>query len=153
MSIDCPDCHCIWCFACRKVAHLPCTCELADKWMLLHSTDSENITWVKAYTKECPKCKDHIEKNQGCNHMTCRCGHQFCWLCRKDWTKHTMCNKPQSIIDEEFEQKNAQSYLKRYMFYFARYEAHEKSAEIAAKSIVNAKECIRSFIINKGYYG
>merc|ERR1712154_518295 len=35
----------------------------------------------------------HIEKNQGCNHMTCRkhaggCGHEFCWLCKGDWSKH-----------------------------------------------------------------
>lgn len=38
------------------------------------------------------------------------------------------------------------------MFYFSRFEAHEKSAEIATKSIENAKECIRSFIINKDNY-
>lgn len=155
ITIDCPDCHHLWCFACKNEAHLPCNCELADKWMKLHSTDSENVTWVRAFTKQCPKCKNHIEKNNGCNHMTCRCGYEFCWLCRKDWKKigyGHQCNKPQDVIDEENEQKNAQSYLKRYMFYFSRYEAHEKSAQIAMKSIQNAKECIRSFIINKGRY-
>ena len=155
ITIDCTSCHHLWCFACLQDAHLPCNCELADKWMKLHSTDSENVTWVRAFTKQCPKCKNHIEKNQGCNHMTCRCGYEFCWLCRKDWKKigyGHQCNKPQDVIDEENEQKNAQSYLKRYMFYFSRYEAHEKSAEIAKKSIQNAKECVRSFIINKGMY-
>ena len=70
ITIDCPSCNALWCFACLMGAHLPCNCELATKWMKLHSTDSENITWVRAYTKECPKCKNHIEKNQGCNHMT-----------------------------------------------------------------------------------
>ena len=55
------------------------------------------------------------------------------------------------MIDEENEQKTAQSYLKRYMFYFDRFEAHQKSVEIALKSIENAKECVRSFIINKDY--
>jgi len=156
LTIDCPSCHHLWCFACQQPAHLPCTCELADKWMKLHSTDSENVTWVRAFTKQCPKCKNHIEKNQGCNHMTCRCGYEFCWLCRKDWKKigyGHQCNKPQDVVDEENEQKDAQSYLKRYMFYFSRYEAHEKSAQIALKSIENAKECVRSFIIGGGFAG
>jgi len=29
--------------------------------------------------KKCPKCSEHIIKNGGCDHMTCRCGHQFWW--------------------------------------------------------------------------
>eukprot|EP01084_Bolivina_argentea_P161276 280778_1 len=141
VTIECGGCHHLWCFECVRGAHLPCSCRLADKWIQLHSTDSENITWVRAYTKECPKCKNHIEKNQGCNHMTCRCGYEFCWLCRRDWKKigyGHQCNKPQDVIDEESEQKTAQSYLKRYMFYFARYEAHQQSAAAAHKSIATA---------------
>jgi ariadne-1 len=29
--------------------------------------------------KKCPKCTEYIEKNGGCDHMTCRCGHEFWW--------------------------------------------------------------------------
>lgn len=33
-------------------------------------------------TKKCPGCKWDIEKNYGCDHMTCsRCRHEFCWVC------------------------------------------------------------------------
>jgi len=29
----------------------------------------------------CPNCKNGIFKNDGCDHMTCLCGHEFCWRC------------------------------------------------------------------------
>uniref|UniRef100_A0A7S2JBF1 RING-type domain-containing protein n=1 Tax=Alexandrium andersonii TaxID=327968 RepID=A0A7S2JBF1_9DINO len=29
--------------------------------------------------KKCPKCCEYIEKNGGCDHMTCRCGFEFHW--------------------------------------------------------------------------
>ena len=35
--------------------------------------------------KQCPFCKNAIEKAGGCNHMTCSCGKSFCWKCL---TKH-----------------------------------------------------------------
>ncbi len=38
--------------------------------------------WILANTRKCPNCNTRIEKNQGCNHMTCRlCKHEFCWTC------------------------------------------------------------------------
>jgi len=30
-------------------------------------------------TKQCPGCQSRIEKSGGCDHMTCRCGHEFWW--------------------------------------------------------------------------
>ncbi len=40
----------------------------------------ENIEYKIDRTKQCPKCGVNIEKNGGCNHMTCRsCGHDFNW--------------------------------------------------------------------------
>lgn len=33
----------------------------------------------RAHLKYCPQCRFAIEKNDGCNHMTCRCGHEFDW--------------------------------------------------------------------------
>jgi hypothetical protein len=40
-------------------------------------------------TKLCPKCGIPVQKNDGCNHMTCRtkagCKHEFCWVCLRPW--------------------------------------------------------------------
>lgn len=81
--------------------------------------DVAQSLWIKANTRPCPKvsyraqwkmqfrrrspysrnsfvcfilqCKAHIQKNDGCNHMTCsnpNCKHEFCWICRNDWKLH-----------------------------------------------------------------
>mmetsp|Transcript_4901 Transcript_4901/g.14253 ORF Transcript_4901/g.14253 Transcript_4901/m.14253 type:complete len:261 (+) Transcript_4901:825-1607(+) len=39
--------------------------------------DVEEIMGVMI--KRCPKCREPIEKNGGCDHMTCHCRHEFWW--------------------------------------------------------------------------
>lgn len=64
-------------------------CETVHKWILKNSAESENLNWILAHTKQCPKCKRPIEKNQGCMHMTCsQCRFEFCWLCQGAWAEH-----------------------------------------------------------------
>ncbi len=31
--------------------------------------------------KECPSCHNLINRVEGCSHITCQCGQQFCWVC------------------------------------------------------------------------
>jgi hypothetical protein len=31
--------------------------------------------------KECPSCHNLINRIDGCSHITCQCGKQFCWIC------------------------------------------------------------------------
>ncbi|KAK3394654.1 hypothetical protein B0H63DRAFT_53930 [Podospora didyma] len=40
---------------------------------------SENM--IKKTSKKCPECKKDIHKYTGCNHITCVCRHEWCYLC------------------------------------------------------------------------
>jgi ariadne-1 len=78
-----------FCFGCILNDHQPAPCELVKRWLKKCADDSETANWISANTKECPKCNSTIEKNGGCNHMTCRkCKHEFCWMCMGLWSEH-----------------------------------------------------------------
>jgi ariadne-1 len=69
------------CWACKKVAHAPVTCAQQQEWGQVagQAEDVVQGMWERQNTKECPRCRNRIEKNGGCNHMTCsQCRHQFC---------------------------------------------------------------------------
>lgn len=46
-----------------------------------NDVDVQEVMGVKA--KQCPNCHEHIEKNGGCDHMTCRCKYEFFWTTLK----------------------------------------------------------------------
>ncbi|TGO89658.1 hypothetical protein BPOR_0099g00130 [Botrytis porri] len=33
----------------------------------------------------CPQCKECVVRSDGCDHMSCRCGNSWCYLCGADW--------------------------------------------------------------------
>ena len=35
--------------------------------------------------QRCSQCRRMIDLGQGCRHMTCMCGHEFCYTCGKPW--------------------------------------------------------------------
>lgn len=138
-EIDC-ICGYTFCFKCGKEGHRPCQCDMVNVWDKKNQSESENVKWLQANTKQCPKCKKYIEKNQGCDHMTCRttaggCGHEFCWICFGDWKGHSSCNK--FAVEEskkaENDRKNIKLELEKYVHYFTRYSNHAKAHILAMK--------------------
>jgi hypothetical protein len=64
--------------------------EVVSTAIVKETVDDMNALWLAEYSKRCPKCKSHIEKTVGCNHMTCRkCKHDFCWVCLDPWNIHS----------------------------------------------------------------
>ncbi|XP_064955900.1 probable E3 ubiquitin-protein ligase ARI7 isoform X3 [Musa acuminata AAA Group] len=86
----CCFCSYSFCWNCTEEAHRPVDCDTVAKWILKNSAESENMNWILANSKPCPKCKRPIEKNQGCMHITCTppCKFEFCWLCLGPWSDH-----------------------------------------------------------------
>jgi len=109
-----------------------------NKWNEKNQDEAENMTWILANTKPCPKCGYPIEKNQGCMHMACRCGHQFCWLCLADDMNysHTRdgrpCNKFLEQPDQEKE--TVRQNLARYAHFFERYRSHNHAQQVATQT-------------------
>ncbi|EMR69764.1 hypothetical protein MGN70_009210 [Eutypa lata] len=126
-----------FCFGCILNDHQPAPCELVKRWLKKCADDSETANWISANTKECPKCNSTIEKNGGCNHMTCRkCRHEFCWMCMGLWSEHGTswynCNRFEEKSGSEARDAQARSRvsLERYLHYYNRYANHEQSAKL-----------------------
>lgn len=68
-----------FCTKCRCLLsnHSSLNCSNFVKLMLEEIPESKR--WM---FKQCPRCNIIIEKNEGCNHMTCTvCQYEFCWIC------------------------------------------------------------------------
>jgi ariadne-1 len=132
--------------------HLPVRCAVVQEWQRKNQDSSADVTWLLANTKACPKCKNPIEKNGGCMHMTCRkpggCGHEFCWICLQDWKGHKQCNNFKQ--EESQNVKDARTELQRYAHFFERYRAHEKAQEFASSQLREHIEQIMQAIVVEG---
>ena len=68
-----------FCFLCLKKPHGENPCEeKMDKSIIEYALNN--------FVKKCPNCSIIIEKNNGCNHITCsKCQYQWCWLCNQKY--------------------------------------------------------------------
>ncbi|ORZ38276.1 hypothetical protein BCR44DRAFT_47457 [Catenaria anguillulae PL171] len=141
------SCGLEFCFGCGSENHQPCVCSLAKLWRKKMADDSETANWINANTRECPKCESTIEKNGGCNHMTCRkCKYEWCWVCSGPWAEHGssyyQCNRfdEDSSVKARSDQEKARAALKRYMHYFTRFDNHMKSAALTRQHSQKTEE-------------
>lgn len=84
-SMTCQKCQQTYCSRCLKP-------HISSFWNVIFgdnecARDDDVDAYAKKHdAKRCPGCKAMIEKNQGCDHMTCQqCKYEFCWQCGAHW--------------------------------------------------------------------
>lgn len=142
----CDTCSTSFCMVCGEEPHAPSRCDDLRLWNEKCRNESETANWILANTKSCPKCASRIEKNQGCNHITCqRCKYEFCWICSGSWASHGAstggyykCNRYDPKIgntEDNSDAARAKRELDRYLHYYKRYHAHAEAQKFAKKQL------------------
>eukprot|EP01129_Flabellula_baltica_P011480 TRINITY_DN503_c0_g1_i1.p1 TRINITY_DN503_c0_g1~~TRINITY_DN503_c0_g1_i1.p1 ORF type:complete len:420 (+),score=78.60 TRINITY_DN503_c0_g1_i1:645-1904(+) len=137
-NITC-NCGHRFCFRCSDEAHQPARCVDAVKWNKINEggDDSLNEKYISTISKKCPNCNNNIEKNGGCNHMTCRsCGYHFCWQCMGKFGKGPKgdasgygSHKCNEFHKEDDRLKDKEDW-ERFQFYSERFNNHHRSSII-----------------------
>lgn len=89
--VTCQKCKHKYCFRHGVAWHTDRTCDQFQEYLDQNASSEEaNMAWISANTRRCPQCRHGIEKNGGCDHMTCArdkggCGAEFCFVCGADY--------------------------------------------------------------------
>jgi len=75
MQVNCPQPGCV---GLGYLGFDTVMCFLCEHQWLAQDGDAP-VEGLPGTLKACPRCHVQIEKNGGCDHMTCRCGHEFFW--------------------------------------------------------------------------
>lgn len=90
-----PECFKDSCRFCKKLNHLPMTCEEAK--ILSHSQNHIENEMSEAIIRKCFHCKKRFIKGDGCNKMVCSCGAQMCYFCQMPITGYEHFSEKQFL--------------------------------------------------------
>ncbi|KAK9715789.1 hypothetical protein RND81_06G189700 [Saponaria officinalis] len=95
-SSRCIKCHELFCANCKVPWHSYKSCIMYKRY--IHNNSDNVDTKLKSLAtkkgwSQCRQCANMIELAEGCYHITCRCGFEFCYLCGAEWkNKKATCN-------------------------------------------------------------
>lgn len=101
---ECPSCHRLMCVPCRTTWHGDLTCEQYQAMPLDERSPEDRATLELARTQKwsrCPDCLAMIDLVQGCYHMRCRCGKEFCHRCGSRWKSGKCSSSPPCALWSE----------------------------------------------------
>lgn len=94
-KFECLLCQIGICAKCRQIEHEG-LCDMSAK-------DEEKAMLARFRIKQCPNCKQAVEKMYGCSHMECRCGAHFCWSCNMSIDVCNGACRTESEDEDDFE--------------------------------------------------
>ncbi|KAF9589573.1 hypothetical protein IFM89_025699 [Coptis chinensis] len=126
------SCNCKhnFCWNFLEEMHRPVECDTVAKWILKNNAESENVTWILANSKPCPKCRRPIQKNDGCMHMTCTPPAKMSFA---------GCVLEGEYDEEEKRREMAKSIIEKYTHNYERWEANNKSRTKAVADLHQAE--------------
>ncbi|KAK5270560.1 hypothetical protein LTR96_003837 [Exophiala xenobiotica] len=109
------------CFKCERV-----TCKRCRRLMDEHQEgiwdadervcpkEDENVSALRALGsekkwKQCPTCMTMVERTDGCNHMDCICGIEFCYRCGKLFDEDDACDCDPGSWQEDEEEEDGEN--------------------------------------------
>ncbi|ESQ55394.1 hypothetical protein EUTSA_v10024888mg [Eutrema salsugineum] len=110
--VECPVCERFVCVDCGVPWHASMSCE---EFQILpvdeRYPDDITLHRLARYKRwrRCQQCRIMIELAQGCNHMTCRCGHEFCYCCGAEYREGQQSCTCAFWDDDEEDQENSES--------------------------------------------
>ncbi|KAL5219912.1 hypothetical protein ABZP36_024625 [Zizania latifolia] len=106
----CVKCRGSFCISCKVPWHDRMTCyDYKRRYPHDHPEDAslQNLARQQLW-RQCSRCKHMIElaEGEGCYHMTCLCGYEFCYICGKKWKgkKAATCSCPLWIARDDLVQ-------------------------------------------------
>lgn len=92
---ECPSCKRLFCARCGVTWHAGVGCAEYEQLAVGDRGKEDLVVMEMAMGekwKRCPQCKFLVQKSDGCLHITCRCGFEFCYGCGEQWgASHSSC--------------------------------------------------------------
>ena len=96
-KFKCSICDKTYCIMCRIEWHEGLSCKEYRELNGYPVEDRLFMKFIKGTSfKQCPNWKFWVEKSRGCDHMTCRCKYEFCYVCGGKY-RHCKCAKNRRI--------------------------------------------------------
>lgn len=73
----CPACSAEYCVQCGLTSHIGSECKVSLACKQFDVPTSLYLMYAVGRVGTCPECNQHVERNGGCQVVTCRCGHEF----------------------------------------------------------------------------